>query len=67
MSRRTLSIQFCCELAGREVPTFPGASWGPKGKGRSVVLAWDGVGGVVRGPTGVAGYICSACVVCKDI
>lgn len=45
MSRRTLSIQFCCELAGREVPTFPGASWGPKGKGRSVVLAWNGVGG----------------------
>lgn len=24
--------------------TFPGASWGPKGKGRSVVLARNGVG-----------------------
>lgn len=55
MSRRTLSIQFCCELAGREVPTFPGASWGPKGKGRSVVLAWDGVGGWRGVPLGLLG------------
>lgn len=43
-SSRTPSIQFCCELAGRELPTFPGASWGPKGNGRSMVLARNGVG-----------------------
>lgn len=46
--------------------TLPGACWGPKGpqkEGRWFLWGW---GGMVRGPTSIAEYVCLACAVGKD-